>query len=430
MEKTIRGDLTEVSMDELKKLLPKKKLQIFVSSTFLDTNLERDILHRKILPYLQKRAQQHDIQVTFYDMRFGVRDENTLDHLTWESCKDAIRQCHEGSDGLFFLSLQADRYGYLPLPKYLNEDIMLKVCQDNERNANFLEMKKLLLEWYILDENQKPRRYELKALSSFDDSDFWQTALPTLRDTCLNLVPFEKLQNIKEELRINHSVTEWETLFALNCDKERCYWLQRSCGNDGLQTFSPNSNSLDISVQSSTLRNLEELKKKMKIYLKEEQRFELFSRMSQGDYFQKDSSQIYFSAWEQVIRGLLDKELDKVIDKLKYWHTSKSVIPIDYLEETIHHNFMALGKARNFYGREDLIEVVLKMTISRSSLKTTSEVTLKKEKISTEIASSLKEPAGNFPRNKFFAGIDLALIGKSGCGKTSLMANSLCPLLV
>jgi 23S rRNA U2552 (ribose-2'-O)-methylase RlmE/FtsJ len=76
--------------------MPKKKLMIFVSSTFLDTNLERDVLHRKILPDLQKKAQQHEVQVIIYDMRFGVKDENTKDHMTWVACKEAIQQCHEG----------------------------------------------------------------------------------------------------------------------------------------------------------------------------------------------------------------------------------------------------------------------------------------------------------------------------------------------
>jgi hypothetical protein len=126
MEKLLRGEMTEESMKELKRLMPKKKLMVFVSSTFLDTNLERDILHRKILPDLQKKAQQHEVQVIFYDMRFGVKDENTKDHMTWMACKEAIQQCHEGSDGLFFLSLQADRYGYRPLPKYLDQKVLLE----------------------------------------------------------------------------------------------------------------------------------------------------------------------------------------------------------------------------------------------------------------------------------------------------------------
>jgi hypothetical protein len=359
MERLIRGEITESSMEELKRVLPKKKLMIFVSSTFLDTNLERDILHRNILPDLQKKAQQHDIQVIFYDMRFGVKDENTLDHMTWEACKDAIRQCLEGSDGLFFLSLQADRYGYLPLPKYLDEDTMLKVGEENEKNVEFLELKKILNEWYIYDENHLPPRYELKVLSSLGDSEYWQTVLPPLRDTVFNSVPFEKLETIHEELKINYSVTEWETLFALNCDKERCYWVQRSFGNDALRAFSNNPDCwklTDIFEKSSPLPKLEALKTKMTEYLKEEQRLVLTPRMLPEDYFKKESPcQSYLNEWEQVLRGQLESELDRVIDKRKCWQSGKSNLPLDYLEEIIHHCYAAFTKVHNFYGREDLL---------------------------------------------------------------------------
>ena len=45
-------------------------------------------------------------------MRFGVKDENTKDHMTWPICKDGIRQCYEESDGIFFLSLQGNKYAF------------------------------------------------------------------------------------------------------------------------------------------------------------------------------------------------------------------------------------------------------------------------------------------------------------------------------
>jgi hypothetical protein len=41
MEKLIRGEITGEVMGELRRVLPKKNLMVFVSSTFLDTNLER-----------------------------------------------------------------------------------------------------------------------------------------------------------------------------------------------------------------------------------------------------------------------------------------------------------------------------------------------------------------------------------------------------
>jgi hypothetical protein len=423
MEKLIRGEITESSIEEVKKLLPKKKLMIFVSSTFLDTSLERDILHRKILPDLQKKAQQHEIQVIFYDMRFGVKDENTLDHMTWETCKEAIRQCHEGSDGLFFLSLQADRYGYLPLPKYLDEEIIVKVqndiFNDNEKNVNFPAIKAILDEWYILDENHCPPHYELKALPSLNDWEYWKTVLPPLRDSVFNSVHFEVLENIGEELRINHSVTEWETLFALNCDTERCYWVQRSFDIDTLHSLSNNSNCwklTDIFEKHSPLVKLEALKMKMTGYLKKEQWVELTPQMSPEDYFKEkeEPCQNYLNEWDQIVRGLLNQELDKIIDKVKCWNAKKNIIPTHYQEEIIHHCFMAFTKAHSFYGRDDLLETAIKMTESRHSCGTESDNRNSRNSHESTVSNCDSES---------FSGIDLGLIGKSGCGKTSLMAK-------
>jgi hypothetical protein len=260
-------------MEDLKKLSPpKRQLLIFVSSTFLDTNRERNILHAKILPDLQKKAILQDIQVILYDMRFGVKDENTLDHMTWISCRDAIDQCYEGSDGLFFLSLQADRYGYLPLPKYLDQETFLNAKSAQGTTESNSEAIQLLEKWYILDKNHCPPRYELKNLRSLDDSTYWKHVLPCLRDSVLDSVAFDRLQALPDEnLLINRSVTEWETLYGFSLDKERCYWLQRSFNKDALRAFKDHPSCWKLTDRysnPSSAMKLEILTTKMKGYMK------------------------------------------------------------------------------------------------------------------------------------------------------------------
>jgi hypothetical protein len=154
-------------------------------------------------------------------MRFGVKDENTKDHMTWVACKEAIQQCHEGSDALFFLSLQADRYGYRPLPKYLDQQVLLQAMKAKDHTQESL---KVLKEWYILDENHCPTRYELRPLKvggdgKVSDPEYWDKVLPLLRDSVFDSVAFESCTSLNEEvLLVNRSVTEWETLFGLDCD--------------------------------------------------------------------------------------------------------------------------------------------------------------------------------------------------------------------
>ncbi len=63
------------------------KLLVFVSSTFTDTVKERNIILEQTLKQLRHRGDLSGIQVSFVDMRWGVVDDNTLDHSTWLVCK-------------------------------------------------------------------------------------------------------------------------------------------------------------------------------------------------------------------------------------------------------------------------------------------------------------------------------------------------------
>ena len=119
--KLFYGVFTEEILKKAKEAIPKGNLCIFFSSTFTDTHIERNIIMEEILPELQVLAKAYGISVTFVDMRFGVKDENTKDHLTWIACAEQIKCCFEDSDGMFFMSLQGDKYGYRPLPKWISQ---------------------------------------------------------------------------------------------------------------------------------------------------------------------------------------------------------------------------------------------------------------------------------------------------------------------
>jgi WD40 repeat protein len=333
--------------------------------------------------------------------------------MTWVACKDAIQQCYEGSDGLFFLSLQADRYGYLPLPKYLNEEILLKARKDHENDSNFPEITHFLDDWYRLDENQCPPRYELKRLSSLTDPEFAKAAL-VLKDCLLDSVTFEILKVLPEEIVVNRSVTQWETFYALDCDKERCYWVQRIFSRASLRTFKGNSDCWKITdifsdefnaetptrVEGrSTAEKLEVLHSKMKMYLKEDHRVELLAHCSPEAYLKGEGCEEYLEEWERVTSGCLEKELKKVIDKSEQWNAGFVGIPVDHLEEIIHHGSTFLTKANNFFEREELLEKALEMAIKP------------------------READQKENESQLFSGVGLALVGRSGCGKTALISK-------
>lgn len=77
-----------------------------VSSTFTDTAVERNILMHRILPELRLMARQYtNINICLVDLRWGLKDSNTNDHLTWISCANEITRCRKESGGVFFISV-------------------------------------------------------------------------------------------------------------------------------------------------------------------------------------------------------------------------------------------------------------------------------------------------------------------------------------
>ncbi len=70
---------------------------------FSDTFVERNNLMEKVYPKLKKYCQSvgYDFQVV--DMRWGVRDEATDDHMTSELCMRELRACQKLSTGPNFI---------------------------------------------------------------------------------------------------------------------------------------------------------------------------------------------------------------------------------------------------------------------------------------------------------------------------------------
>ncbi|EFP10882.1 hypothetical protein CRE_30786 [Caenorhabditis remanei] len=84
---------------------PQSKLvRVFTSSTFTDTTVERNALMEEIYPKLKEYCREtygldfSDFQVV--DMRWGVRDESTDDHMTTKLCLSEIANCQRLSIAL------------------------------------------------------------------------------------------------------------------------------------------------------------------------------------------------------------------------------------------------------------------------------------------------------------------------------------------
>ena len=179
---------------------------------------------KSILPELQKKGREQGTQVQLVDMRYGVKDESTLRQMTWDECSGELIRCFENSAGIAFLSLQSDRYGYRPLPRTIKED------RYREREKSFTpEVRVVAQRWYQYDSNTGS--FILKSLSDLDDVDYWKNAYPVLLEA-LDGVMFD--EDICLGLKVGHSITEWEVIYALELEEklgsssfDRACWAHR-----------------------------------------------------------------------------------------------------------------------------------------------------------------------------------------------------------
>jgi WD40 repeat protein len=377
-------------------------------------------LHQEILPEIQEIARQENIQAMLYDMRFGVKDENTKDHMTWIICRDAIDQCFEESDGLAFLSLQADKYGYRPIPKFVDRiDLEEALSKADTVNSSFCK------NWFELDENSIPARYELRSLQSLNDNNFYETVMPAIRENVLTSTVFDK----DADLVVGRSVTEWETLYAFWLDKlqKKCFWVQRKFDLDSYRKFSDKSgdywaltDSSDEKSKSIKLK-LENLKSKMNSQLlPKNSMVEVDLAISADDYLTANANSSstgssstafdkniitedisrYLKRWKLIVSCLLQNEISNMIlqnRRFKEIINDHNGLSEEYMNEIVHHLVVWKNKCASFIGRETLITTAL-AAFTESNDYGTNDALGRKLLVS------------------------LALVGKSGTGKTSLMS--------
>ncbi len=76
---------------------------ISFSAPSLDTKHERNALMTRVYPRLKEFCKSKGYEFQVVDMRWGVRDESTADHMTTTLCMQEIKACQELSTGPNFV---------------------------------------------------------------------------------------------------------------------------------------------------------------------------------------------------------------------------------------------------------------------------------------------------------------------------------------
>ncbi|XP_067906172.1 NACHT domain- and WD repeat-containing protein 1 [Heterodontus francisci] len=153
----LRGEPTNLPVDQ------SNVVRVFISSTFADMNMERDVLLDKAYPEVQAFCQKLGLVFEVVDMRWGVPNTLTADHMSTELCLREIESCQRMSLGPTFIALVGNRYGYRPIPRVIEEkefeELLLKHSSDSTSS-------KVLLDWFWKDENAVPPVYILQPITT------------------------------------------------------------------------------------------------------------------------------------------------------------------------------------------------------------------------------------------------------------------------
>lgn len=87
----------------------KSQMRVFLSSTFVDMQKERDYLVKKIFPSIKAECRRRGVDFVALDLRWGINEETARSGKVVEICMDEIVRSRP-----FFIGLIGGRYGWIP----------------------------------------------------------------------------------------------------------------------------------------------------------------------------------------------------------------------------------------------------------------------------------------------------------------------------
>lgn len=154
-----------------------RTFRVFISSTFSDMKQERGILQRDAIPRLERLCEQKGAKFQAVDLRWGVSEESALNQKTLQICLKEIERCQRISPKPNFLILLGDKYGWQPIPEVIPQVEMTaiyNITQDKD--------KETLNIWYKLDENAVPPEFILQPRTKeYSEYGKWEIVESELR---------------------------------------------------------------------------------------------------------------------------------------------------------------------------------------------------------------------------------------------------------
>ena len=145
--------------------------RVFVSSTFDDFKVEREVLRRDVWPRLRALCASYGARFQAIDLRWGISEEAAADQQTMNICLGEIERCRRVTPRPNFLVLLGNHYGWRPPPPNIPES---EYYQITGRLA--ADDRGLVEKWYERDNNAVPQpEFRLRRRTGrYLDPDQWR----------------------------------------------------------------------------------------------------------------------------------------------------------------------------------------------------------------------------------------------------------------
>jgi WD40 repeat protein len=137
--------------------VPGTTIRFFLSSTFVDFQVERDVLQERVFPRLREVCAEAGFRLQPIDLRWGVSEAAGLERQTLRICFDELERCRRLSPDFFLLIQLGERYGTRILPPELPSAVVSRLLSQLSPRQ-----RRRFADAYVLDENAAPSEYVLR----------------------------------------------------------------------------------------------------------------------------------------------------------------------------------------------------------------------------------------------------------------------------
>ncbi|KAK5582092.1 hypothetical protein RB653_003675 [Dictyostelium firmibasis] len=179
------------SIPKVIKEKPWRNAKVFISSTFLDMQGERDLLVKTIFPELRAKCLKNRIHLTEIDLRWGITEEDALKNRSIDLCLEEVDRCRP-----FFISLLGQRYGWVPKKEQIPQDSKYDWIRELPTQRSITELEVL---YAAFQGKKKPTTNSLVYLR---DPSFSEQVPKQFKDQfeCEDRTSQSKLEQLKQKI--------------------------------------------------------------------------------------------------------------------------------------------------------------------------------------------------------------------------------------